>query len=57
VRSDEEAFLEWFPELAAIGVRCGIVIRRGGFMATGKAKVIDNAIMGYVQQRRLAPSP
>jgi hypothetical protein len=28
-------------------------IRRGGFMATGEAQIIDNAIMGYMQQRRL----
>jgi hypothetical protein len=28
-------------------------VRRGGFMATGQAKIIDNAIMGYMQQRRL----
>jgi hypothetical protein len=26
-------------------------MRRGGFMATGEAKVIDNAIMGFMQER------
>jgi hypothetical protein len=28
-------------------------IGRGGLMATGEAKVIDNAIMGFMQQLRL----
>jgi hypothetical protein len=56
VPSDRAAFLDWFPRLAYIGARCGGPIReamaRGGFMATGEAKVIDNAIMGFMQQRR-----
>jgi hypothetical protein len=57
VPSDHAAFLDWFPQLAAIGKRCEHpihnAIQRGGFMATGEAKVIDNAIMGYMQQQRL----
>ena len=56
VVSDHAAFLDWFPHLAAIGARCREpihdAIRRGGFMATGEAKVIDNAIMGFMQRRR-----
>jgi hypothetical protein len=56
VPSDQAAFLNWFPRLAEIGTRCqGPIhdaISRGGFMATGEAKVIDNAIMGFMQQRR-----
>jgi len=53
VASDRAAFLDWFPKLADIGRRCrdpiDDAIRRGGFMATGQAKVIDNAIMGFMQ--------
>ena len=56
VASDRAAFLSWFPQLADIGSRCRQPIRdalrREGFMATGEAKIIDNAIMGYMQQRR-----
>jgi hypothetical protein len=56
VASDRNAFLDWYPQLAAIGARCQQpiydAIKRGGFMATGEAKVIDNAIMGFMQQRR-----
>jgi hypothetical protein len=54
----QAAFLAWFPQLADIGSRCQQpirdAIRRGGFTATGEAKIIGNAIMGYMQQRRLA---
>lgn len=54
VPSDRAAFLDWFPRLADIGSRCREPIldalARGGFMATGEAKVIDNAIMGFMQQ-------
>jgi len=54
VPDDRAAFLDWFPRLADIGGRCREPIRdaivRGGFMATGEAKVIDNAIMGFMQQ-------
>lgn len=57
VASDRAAFQDWFPRLADIGVRCQEPIRdaiaRGGFMATGgEAKVIDNAIMGFMQRLR-----
>jgi hypothetical protein len=50
---DQRAFLEWFPYLAEIGRRCRntieIAINRGGPMASGPAKVIDNAIIGFMQ--------
>lgn len=50
---DERAFLEWFPYLAEIGRRAASdisdAVLRGGFMATGPAKVIDNAIIGFMQ--------
>ena len=56
VTSDQAAFLDWFPKLTDIGARCRKpiheAISRGGFMATGEAKVIDNAIMGLMQRRR-----
>lgn len=52
VASDRAAFLSWFPQLADIGSRCERPIRngiqRGGYMATSEAKVIDNAITGYM---------
>jgi hypothetical protein len=55
VPSDHAAFLDWFPRLAEVGGRCRdqiqAAIDRGGFMATGEAKVIDNAIMGFMQRR------
>jgi hypothetical protein len=58
VASDYAAFLNWFPQFATIGTRCQGSIRdaicRGGFMATGEAKVIDNAIMGFMQQHQLS---
>jgi hypothetical protein len=51
---EERAFAEWFPYFCEIGRTCRIdieaSIRRGGFMATGSAKVIDNAIIGYMQR-------
>jgi hypothetical protein len=54
VASDQAAFLDWFPALACIGMQCREpihdAIRRGGFMATREAKVIDNAIMGFMQR-------
>jgi hypothetical protein len=60
VPSDRAAFLDWFPRLAQIGGCCREPIRdavtRGGFMATGEAKVIDNAIMGFIQQPRPSAS-
>jgi hypothetical protein len=50
---DRQAFLDWFPYFCEIGSRCSreiaIAISRRGFMATGPAKVIDNAIIGYMQ--------
>jgi hypothetical protein len=50
---DQRAFLEWFPYLAEIGRRCRgaieIAMNRGGPMASGPAKVIDNAIIGFMQ--------
>jgi hypothetical protein len=50
---DERAFLEWFPFFVEIGDRAmddiGAALRRGGFMATGPAKIIDNAIIGFMQ--------
>lgn len=50
---DERAFLEWFPYLAEIGRRAAPEIQAsldsGGFMATGAAKVVDNAIIGFMQ--------
>ena len=56
VAAEREAFLAWFPRLVEIARRCrGAIfaaIDSGGFMATGPAKVIDNAIMGFVQQRQ-----
>jgi hypothetical protein len=55
VPSDRAAFLDWFPRLAEVGGQCRdqiqAAIDRGGFMATGEAKVIDNAIMGFMQRR------
>lgn len=54
VPSDRAAFLDWFPRLAEVGGRCREpilnAVTRGGFMATGEAKVIDNAVMGFMQQ-------
>lgn len=56
VPSDRLAFLSWMPRFAEIGTRCREpiehAIRRRGFMATGEAKVIDNAIMGFMQRQR-----
>ena len=54
---DHRAFLEWFPYLAEIGRRChrsiDAAITRDG-MATGKSKVIDNAIIGFMRARDTA---
>lgn len=51
--SDQKAFLEWFPYFAEIGSRAAAEIQdaldRGGVMATGAAKVIDNAIIGFMR--------
>lgn len=47
------AFAEWFPYFCEIGRSCKgeieLIIRRGGFMATSPAKVIDNAVIGFIQ--------
>lgn len=60
VPDDRLALLTWFPQLAEIGTRCRTPIQeaigRGGFMATGQAKVIDNAIIGFMQQRQFTGS-
>jgi hypothetical protein len=52
---DERAFVEWYPYLAEIGRRAADsiaeAVSRGGFMATGPAKVIDNAIIGFMQSQ------
>jgi hypothetical protein len=57
--SDERAFLVWFPYLAEIGRRCrnpiDEALNRGGLMATSRAKVIDTAIIGFMQAKDAAP--
>ncbi|MGH3250262.1 MAG: hypothetical protein ACRDOI_29230 [Trebonia sp.] len=57
---DQRAFLEWFPYLAEIGQRCHgaieIAVNRGGPMASGPAKVIDNAIIGFMQAQDVQPA-
>jgi hypothetical protein len=60
---DRQAFLEWFPYLAEIGRRCRSPIeaamRQGTPMSDGRAKVIDNAIIGFMitkDNRRAARS-
>lgn len=56
VPSDKAAFADWYPKLASIGMQCREpileAISRGGFMASGEAKVIDNAIIGFMQSAR-----
>ncbi len=56
---DERAFLEWFPYLAEIGRRTrgeiNEALDRGGFMATSPAKIIDNAIIGFMQVTATSP--
>jgi hypothetical protein len=51
---EEQAFTEWFPYFSEIGRRCraniDATLARAGFMATGAAKVIDNAIIGFMQR-------
>jgi DNA-binding MarR family transcriptional regulator len=60
-RGDRAAFLEWFPHFCRIGRECGseidAIVARGGFMATGPAKVIDNAIMGFMRATTEAADP
>jgi len=47
------AFAEWFPYFCEIGRSCQgdieLIVNRGGFMATSPAKVIDNAVIGFIQ--------
>ena len=49
---DRHAFLDWFPYFAEIGRRCREAIdaamRHGAHMSAGRAKVIDNAIIGFM---------
>jgi hypothetical protein len=58
---DQRTFLEWFPYLAEVGRRCrGVIetaISRGGPMASGPAKVIDNAIIGFMQAHDTTRTP
>jgi hypothetical protein len=50
---DQRAFIEWFPYFLEIASRCRVPIDvamlRGGFMATSSTKIIDNAIIGFIQ--------
>jgi hypothetical protein len=34
-----------------------VIAQGGAIMATGEAKVIDNAIIGFMQRRRCSPTP
>lgn len=47
------AFMEWFPLICEVADTCRThiqeALRRGGFMATGEAKIVDNAIIGFMQ--------
>ena len=58
---DRQAFLDWFPYFAEIGRRCqrpiDAAMLRGGRMAAGRAKVIDNAIIGFMLTQDSAPKP
>lgn len=53
-RGERVAFLEWFPLLCEIATRSAgsieAAMARGGFMATGEAKIVDNAIIGFMQR-------
>ena len=52
---DQRAFLAVFPDLVEIAERSheaiGRALSRGGVMATGPTKVIDNAIIGFMRAR------
>jgi hypothetical protein len=56
---DQRAFLDWFPDLTEIAERSrdaiDTTLGRGGFMATGPAKVIDNAIIGFMRAKDAQP--
>lgn len=53
ITGDHAAFLAWFPYIAEIGGRCSDAIDaaldRRGMLATSPAKIIDNAIIGFMQ--------
>lgn len=53
VRSDRSSFLEWYPAFIDIARKTSSHIaeslERGGFMATGEAKVVDNAIIAFMR--------
>lgn len=53
VRNDKASFLEWYPHFVEIAHRArGQIIKaieRGGFMATGEAKILDNAIIAFMK--------
>ncbi|CNF00674.1 Uncharacterised protein [Mycobacterium tuberculosis] len=57
---DQRAFSAIFPALVEIAERSEQAIdralERGGVMATGPTKVIDNAIIGFMQTRNTQPS-
>ncbi|GAB3849428.1 hypothetical protein ACFPIJ_51390 [Dactylosporangium cerinum] len=59
VAGDRRAFLDWYPHLAEIGRRARdsimTTLERGGFMATGEAKVIDNAIIAFMRRGAVLP--
>jgi hypothetical protein len=61
VPSHRAAFHDWFPRLVEIASRCSThiedAISRRGFMATGQAKVIDNAIIGFMRRYRRQSRP
>jgi hypothetical protein len=61
IHGDRPAFLEWFPYFCEIGRarrdEIGAALERRGYMATGPAKVIDNAIMGFMQQQGVEEDP
>jgi hypothetical protein len=50
---DRRAFLEWYPHMVEIAHRTEpeiiAALRREGFMATGEAKIIDNAIIAFMR--------
>jgi hypothetical protein len=56
---DEKAFFAVFPDLVEIAERSheaiGRALSRGGAMATGPTKVIDNAIIGFMRARNGEP--
>lgn len=59
VEDEGRAFLDWYPYLVEIGHRCdgaiGAAVSRGGYLATSPAKIIDNAIIGFIQAQESQP--